>query len=425
MPRLLLFLLLVLTSSLDTDRCDAAARPLPWLHARGTDIVDSAGNGVTLRGFNLGGALVVEPWMAALDLDRHGSDLPAVKDEKTLWQVLESRFGPQRRATLQQTWRSAWANAADVQRLAEAGASVVRVPFWYAEVEDTDHPTQLLPEGAKLLDELVDACAASGVYAILDLHGAPGGQSKEDHTGEAGRNELFRSAALQQRTERLWEALARHFRDRPEVAGYDLLNEPMGAADAAAVLALNHRLYRAVRRSDVRHLVFIEDGYKGDAAFPASPARQGWTNVCFSKHLYDFNAASIEDHRRHIAQDLPKLRAQQLKWGVPLFIGEFSTITEKQGGVPAMAEYFAAFDRYGWSWTVWTYKQISAGPGLHTMWGLYVNLEAWDRPNPYTDSSQTLQAKFARYDTSKLVAKQDYLEAFRQAVAPRAKERAR
>jgi len=30
-----------------------------------------------------------------------------------------------------------------------------------------------------MLDDLVDACAAHRVYAILDLHGAPGCQSKD------------------------------------------------------------------------------------------------------------------------------------------------------------------------------------------------------------------------------------------------------
>ena len=54
-------------------------------------------------------------------------------------------------------------------------------------------------------------------------------------------------------------------------------------------------------------------------------------------------------------------QAQQRKWGVPLYIGEFSTVEEKQGSIPALAEYFVAFNRYGWSWTPWTYKQVG-GP---------------------------------------------------------------
>ena len=384
---------------------------MPWLRARGTDLVDTSGKVVVLRGFNLGGAFVMETWLAALDLNAGSTGLAPIRDDKSLWDVLASRFGPEKASELQRAWRVAWASPQDIRRLCEAGANVVRIPFWYRNIEDPAHPGKLLPEGIKLLDELVDACAANRVYAILDLHGAPGGQSDKDHTGEIDRNELYRSPPLQSRTAILWAALATHYRDRPEVAGYDLLNEPMGAPDGAAIVGLHDKLYKAIRRVDARHVIIMEDGYKGDAAF-AAPGKRGWSNVCFSRHIYNFNAGSIEDHRRTIATDLPKLRKQQVIWNVPVFIGEFSTITEKQGGIPGLEEYFAAFNKYGWSWTPWTYKQIDANGGLHTVWGLYSNRDRWDRANPYTDSYAALLAKFARYDTSNLEPRRDYLDAF-------------
>jgi len=37
-------------------------------------------------------------------------------------------------------------------------------------------------------------------------------------------------------TAELWAAIATHYRDRPEVAGYDLLNEPMGAPDNSTLM---------------------------------------------------------------------------------------------------------------------------------------------------------------------------------------------
>ena len=384
---------------------------LPRLHARGTDLVDSSGKVVVLRGFNLGGAFVMEVWLTALDLNPGSSGLPPIRDDKSLWDVLTTRFGSEKSVELQRTWRVAWANPQDIKRLADAGANVVRIPFWYQNVEDDRHPGKLLPEGMKLLDDLVDECAANRVYAILDLHGAPGGQSDKDHTGEINRNELFRSPQLQSRTAALWVALAMHYRDRAELAGYDLLNEPMGAPDAAAIVALHDKLYKAIRRVDARHTIIMEDGYKGDAAFPL-PGKRGWSNVCYSRHIYRFDATSIADQRKTITNDLPKLRKHQLACNVPIYIGEFSTITEKQGGITGLSEYFAAFNKYGWSWTPWTYKHIDANGGLHTVWGLESNREKWDRANPYTDSYATLLSKFAKYDTSNLEARRDYLEAF-------------
>lgn len=389
----------------------AVGQPVPWLRARGTVFVDSAGKIVVLRGFNLGGAFVMEPWLTALDLNPGSTGLPAIRDDKSLFDVLTTRFGPGKSWALQRAWRVAWASPRDIKRLADAGANVVRIPFWYQNVEDDARPGKLVPERMKLLDDLVDACAANRVYAILDLHGAPGGQSDKDHTGEMDRNELFRTPQLQARTAALWAALARHYRDRPEVAGYDLLNEPMGAPDAAAIVALHDKLYKAIRQVDARHVIIMEDGYKGDAAFPV-PAKKAWANVCYSRHIYNFNATSIDDHRKTISIDLPKLRKKQMVWNVPIYVGEFSTITEKQGGVAGLAEYFAAFNKYGWSWTPWTYKHIDANGGLHTVWGLYSNREPWDRANPFTDGYETLLAKFGKYDTSDLEARRDYLDAF-------------
>ena len=384
---------------------------MPWLRARGVDLVDFSGKAVVLRGFNLGGAFVMETWMTALDLNPGSTGLPQIGDDNSLWDVLTKRFGPEKSWQLERTWRIAWANPADIKRLADSGANAVRIPFWYRNVEDPAHPGKLWPDGLKLLDDLVDACAAHHVYAILDLHGAPGGQSAEHHTGQTGRNELFGSPQLQVRTATLWAALAMHYRDRPEVAGYDLLNEPMGAPSAAAIVALHDKLYKSIRRVDARHVIFMEDGYKGDAVFPV-PAKIGWSNVGYSRHIYRFKATSIEEHHKAIVEDLPKLRKLQIRLNVPIFIGEFSTITEQQGGVPGLAEYFAAFNKYGWSWTPWTYKQIDANSGQHVIWGLYSNRNRWDRANPYTDSFEALAEKFAKYDTSNLEARPDYLKAF-------------
>src|SRR5205085_1230012 len=101
------------------------------------------------------------------------------------------------------------------------------------------------------------------------------------------------------------------YRGRPEVAAYDLLNEPTGAATAAALIPVHDRLYKAIRQVDARHLIIVEDGYKGDDAFPAHPAGIGWQNVCFSKHHYRFDAKSPDVHRKVIADDLPKWKKRQ------------------------------------------------------------------------------------------------------------------
>jgi len=47
-------------------------------------------------------------------------------------------------------------------------------------LSDTDPPVPL-EEGFATLDNLVGWCKAQGIYVILDMHGAPGGQDRPKH----------------------------------------------------------------------------------------------------------------------------------------------------------------------------------------------------------------------------------------------------
>src|ERR1041384_4327820 len=154
-----------------------AGTALPWLSTSGMNIVDDSGKTVLLRGVNAGGSCLGEPWMSALNLGSAPSGFPQIQDEVTLWQVLNQRFGPGQTQQLQHTWRNAWFGPSDISILASLGVNVVRIGFFYQLLQDDSNPGSLKPEGLALLNSLLDACAQYGVYAILDLHGAPGGQS--------------------------------------------------------------------------------------------------------------------------------------------------------------------------------------------------------------------------------------------------------
>jgi aryl-phospho-beta-D-glucosidase BglC (GH1 family) len=56
----------------------------------------------------------------------------------------------------------------DVARIASLGFNVMRVPVGSRTLEDG---------GWEAVDRLLDAAERNGVYVVLDLHGAPGGQS--------------------------------------------------------------------------------------------------------------------------------------------------------------------------------------------------------------------------------------------------------
>ena len=58
---------------------------------------------------------------------------------------------------------------------------------------DDMNPRVLKQSGFKHLDRVIDICARHGIYTILDLHAAPGGQNTDwhsDHGGHIANREL-------------------------------------------------------------------------------------------------------------------------------------------------------------------------------------------------------------------------------------------
>jgi hypothetical protein len=359
---------------------------------------------------NLGGAYEVEPWMSSMNLSSPPAGFPQIQDEVTLWTVLTQRFGAQQTQQLQQTWRTSWLSPSDIAGLAAMGVTVIRVPFFYQMIQDDANPGRLIPAGVALLDSVVAACANAGIYAILDLHGAPGGQSSSFTTGQAGLNQLFSSVQYQQQTIQLWGLLAAHYRDRPEVAGYDLINEPLGAPDGPTLVNLYSRIYSAIRAVDPRHIVFMEDGYKGLSIFP-NPLHSGWANVCYSHHVYHLSAVNEGDFLSDITTIFPMYRLELATLDAPLYIGEFSaeaTLMSRSQALSLFPLYTDSFNKLGWSWTPWTFKIANPVGGNLNIWGLYTNQLPWDPANPCSDSFATLMQKVGGYATSNLQVQTDF-----------------
>ena len=208
--------------------------------------------------------------------------------------------------------------------------------------------------------------------------------------------------------------MARRYRDRPEVAGYDLLNEPMGAADVKSLYAVQTRLYRAVREVDLRHVIIIEDGYTGLDHMPV-PAAAGWKNVMASCHHYAFNSKSEQDQLQAGRGHVDYLRRNQQRLRCPLYLGEFNQ--EPHGTPQSMSALTKDLDAGGWSWAIWTYKVVQSG-GTRSMWGLYRNPAPIDPLDPYRDSEEQLVAKCKQMRTERLERCPGLIEALSRAGAP-------
>ena len=378
------------------------------LHAQGIQIVDEQNHPVVLRGINLGGWLVEEPWMMPIQTKPPaGSDLPPIRDNRSLWAVVEARLGGKGRDRVQAAFRQAWLNEGDFDRMKSAGLNCVRLPFLASMIEG--------PDGFKYLDDAVTWAGKRGTYVILDMHGAPGSQNDQGHTGVADRNEFFKDPANVAQAERLWTEIARRYRNNPAVAGYDLVNEPTGTPNSDTLYVVTDRLYRAVRAGDPTRLIFIEDGYTGLHWMPF-PGPCGWTNVVYSGHYYQFGAKSPEDQRKGFHDFLTSIDKERTVRQVPFYVGEFAF--EPAGTAETEQQLVQAMADMGISWSQWTYKVIFGGAGGLTLWSLIGNAKSVPPLDPYRDTESELIRKSDGVRSENLTQNDALARALRGEAAP-------
>jgi len=452
---------LLLTSCSPDEAPRAAGGPaasMARLHTEGTRLVNERGETVVLRGVNLGSWLFHETWISCVDYPRHGrihaigqqmgisqdvdaalrsvgpdsgqgwlaafrADLearvgapraeelleelaryPSVFDDSDLplRRLLEDRFGTEGRDELLDVFWGAWVREADVAWIASQGFNVVRVPMGYRNLitgSDREPLTELSwnERAFARLDALLAWCEAHGVYAVMDIQEAPGGQN--DYSGPA---RLYEDPRMQALTLDLWAELSRRYGDRSVVAAYSLLAEPFGAPSTAARDDMYDRLIRRIRDRGDDHPLVIHDGFFGLWTLP-DPAARGWEGVIYSTHLFEFGAASLPVYRLLAALYDGLFNAAQARQNVPYYIGSFSTMADAHYAYQAAELLVDLYERSGWSWSLWTYKRIDDPVeaelfGTSTSWGLRGRLgSAFERPDAHLDGREVLRGKFAAY----------------------------
>jgi hypothetical protein len=377
-----------------------AQTALQPLTTKGQDLVDPSGNKVILRGVNFGSWLVEEIWMTPWVNKETPTATETVKDHDSLWSTIEKRLGRDSMLKVRNSWRDNWITEDDFKRVKDMGWNHVRIPFLHTLLDERG--------GMERLVWAVSAAKRNGLYVVLDMHGAPGGQSNEHHTGKENRNRLWFDVENITEMERKWTTLANQFRSEPTVAVYDIMNEPMGAPNPAMLHIVYDRVIRAIRKVDPRKVVLVDDGYKGFETTP-HPNLANWTNVGFSLHFYNFDAKALEDHVKGLDAKAPKVKELQGYRNSPMYIGEFQL--EPQFSAAGLKTYTETLTKQGWSWALWSWKACGAG-GPVGNWGLYrpAKFEACD---PFHDSAEQLIGKIKSYQTTNWFAPKENVYALK------------
>jgi endoglucanase len=361
---------------------------LSMLHAQGRSIVNANGQVVPLVGVNLGGWFVMEKWMVPLD---SGS----LSDTYSVMQTLDSRFGVATEQSLIKTYQQSWITTTDLDNIKNAGFNVVRAPVWWGQfyLLNDQTPSGWRADAFDMLDWLVSAAAARGIYVIIDMHGVVGGQSTSDDTGRSGQNQYWTNGNFQGDTAYIWWQIANHFKGNPTVAGYDLINEPVGTPSSDTVLNIYNELYQSIRSVDPSHMIIMEGTWGSwNWSMLPNPNVYGWTNVAYQMHEYQWNAsqAQVQQGATNQVNDFNN----HASYNVPGYVGEFNDFGYGSGTWQFSTN---AWNAAGLSWTMWSYK-ATAGL-IPNSWGFYDPNHWATTPNISTDSAATIAADWQQWTT--------------------------
>jgi len=286
-----------------------------FLKASGQKIVNGDGEEILLAGWGLGNWLLCEGYMWMASGNRR-FDRPLIIEE-TIRDLTGSSYAKE----FWKQFRSNYISRKDIAKMADMGYNSVRLPFnWRLFMKDEPDEIAFIEEGFNLLDACLEWCEEYRIYAFLDLHGAPGGQTG-DNIDDSRDNlpRLFMDQDYWDKGIALWQELARRYKNRWIVGGYDLLNEPIRTfrydSNVDHLVPKLAKFYdeaiAAIREIDKVHLLSIEGHH-----WATEPA------VFWKK--YDDNMV-IHFHRYGCPPDIAALKVftdLREKLDAPLWLGE-------------------------------------------------------------------------------------------------------
>ncbi len=254
--------------------------------------------------------------------------------------------------------------------------NAVRIPFNYHHFESDQAPYVYDKKGFEQIDRILSYCKKYGIYAVLDLHAAPGGQNPDWHCDNAVGESLFwETADYRERVIALWKYIAGHYKNNPWIAAYDLLNEPvLFVSDKSVIDGFFDKLIKEIRKVDKNHLLFIEgDAYTTDFSHFKTIRDK---NTACTFHFYPlFFTDHISKDLKHQKESIRKvlnhvvtLKDIRNRLKRPVWCGE-TGVSMKKGNrkfqEKLLCDFLEILEEEGISWSMWSYKDARAMGSLH------------------------------------------------------------
>lgn len=283
------------------------------------------------RAVNLGSWFVPEKWMfdeaSALWADTDATDL------YTLCLSLGQEEATQR---MKAHWES-WFTRDDFSVMASNGVNHVRIPIGYWDIIET-YP--YIYGAASYIDAAIEWAHEMNISVLLDLHGAPGSQNGQDHSGKAGAIEWPQEENVAE-TVAVLGLIAERWASHPAVWGIEMLNEPAGDISHDLLTSFYRDGYDAIRAyDDAVHVVMCSLYGPHDWTANVLPEPQ-YRNAVLDLHLYTVWSGFTTPQQYYDAAVQWGYDIRYLTPYYPIIVGEMSLATALTDYTPEMRQEFA------------------------------------------------------------------------------------
>lgn len=249
----------LLAASMILSSCGKKAEkkqePAAFVTIQGQNLIKPDGSELFIMGTNLGNWLNPEGYMFKFN---------KTNSPRFINEMFCQLVGPDFTAEFWKAFKDNYITGEDIRFIKSTGANTIRLPFHYKLFTDEDFMGLTAnQDGFARIDSVVKWCRESGLYLILDMHDAPGGQTGDNIDDSYGYPWLFESEASQQLYCNIWRKIADYYKKEPVILGYELFNEPIAPyfSNTEELNGMLENIYKkgvaAIREVDTNHIILL------------------------------------------------------------------------------------------------------------------------------------------------------------------------
>lgn len=307
----------------------------------GQDLVQPDGTKLFIKGTNLGNWLNPEGYMFRFNKASSG---------RFINEMFSQMVGPDFTAEFWKAFKDNYITRDDIQFIKKTGANTIRLPFHYKLFTDEDYMgLTVAQDGFARVDSVVEWCRETGLYLILDMHDAPGGQTGDNIDDSYGYPWLFESEKSQQLYCDIWRRIADYYKNEPVILGYELFNEPV-APYFPNMEEMNNKLeglYKmgtaAIREVDKNHIILL-GGAQWNGNFESFKDSKFDDKIMYTCHRYGGEPTK---------EAIQKIIHFRDSVNLPMYMGEIGHNTDEW-----QAAFCQVMRENNIGYTFWPYKKM-------------------------------------------------------------------